>query len=60
MLSQATLLPLVVAWQLPGAPAFGVRKVMSLPTSGGGGGGLRQGVGVGGKGDSFDIGCIGW
>ena len=37
MPSQATLLPLAVAWQLPGAPAFGVRKVMSLPTSGGGG-----------------------
>ena len=34
MPSQATLLPLAVAWQLPGAPAFGVRKVMSLPTSG--------------------------
>ena len=34
MPSQATLLPLAVAWQLPGAPAFGVRKVMSLPASG--------------------------
>ena len=43
MPSQATLLPLAVAWQLPGAPAFEVRKVMSCPTSG-------QGVGVWGGG----------
>ena len=59
MPSQATLLPLAVAWQLPGAPAFGVRKVMSLPASGWGVV-CGRGWGLGGKGDSFDIGCIGW
>ena len=44
MPSQATLLPLEVAWQFPGAPAFGVRKVMSFPPVGEGG---MQGEGVG-------------
>ena len=43
---QATLLLLAVSWKLPGAPAFEVRKVMSLPTrgqgvSGGWGAGCR-------------------